>query len=320
MYKSDFINSENYDPKFYVADTVGFGDWPKPISTLGTTGGKIAVVYQTWSTPMYMPYIYHSMLSQIMYTDICEVADTFLFVDEEQYDNAKIQFKHILDEKNIIKEERLNVVKYMIPTHPILENYDAVVIVDSDMFFWQTNGSSSFYFDILKRFQENDNQFIMLETEDASFEILEERRENLCKRVDKKDYMNFLSKSSGCSKKEFSKYLQDSNWFLSCLFAYSPKQLYQAEYNWHATRNKIVRQYCDETVWITWAFSKNIKINDLYKDCGWKFHLTYENSDLEEYDKDKLQLIHPLTGPNRENSEMVDFIRKIQNDCIRGKY
>ena len=320
MYSSDYIDGKDYDPKFYVADTVGFGDWPKPKRKLGNRNSKIAVVYQTWGTPMYMPYIYHSMLSQIMYTDIMEAADTFLFVDEESYKNAKIQFKDIIEDDHIISEFKGSVVKYMIPAHNRLQKYDAVVIVDSDMFFWQTSGKSNFYSDILRIFQNRINQFIMLRTVDKSKDILEERRANLCSSVKKEDYLKFLCNSSGCDVEKMTDYMNTTFWYLSCIFAYSPKYLCDRDYFLHAFSNMKVKQYCDETVWITWAVKKEIQIYDLYNKFGWRYFLTYNNGDLDKFKEDKLHLIHPLTGPNRENDDMVDFIRKIQNDFIRGEY
>jgi hypothetical protein len=114
----------NTNSKFYVSNKIGFDNWPdfgdlNFIKNKDTN--KIAVVYQTWGTEGYLPYIYHSIISQVIYTDVLNKANIYIFVDdnEDRYKYICWLFRNIIDSSNIIKSP-IKPYKYMVTCHPIL--------------------------------------------------------------------------------------------------------------------------------------------------------------------------------------------------------
>jgi hypothetical protein len=305
------------DPKFYVSSKISFEHWPdlgEGKFYTNTGDKKIAVVYQTWSTEWYLPYIYHSMLSQMMYTDVLEMADIYLFVDEERYDFAIHLFRNLIAQDQIIKIQKEFAVKYMITTNPILKKYEVVSVVDADMFFY-SDTKVDFYKNVLTHTEKSDQPIAINVSNDAP-SVFFGRRDNLCTSIPQSEYINFMADSLSVQPDDVKHWLINSQWALSCIFIYKTKFFDDPKYYKHALINTYAKQYCDETVWLGWTAMHGLKTLDVTDDLGYDviISIPFEMSILEENKPGKLLLIHPLVGTYRINDDMVAFIKQIQDN------
>lgn len=303
------------DEKFWVAEQIGFNHWPEPTQQIHSKGEKSTVtVYQTWSTEAYMPYLYHSLLSQIMYTDIVEKSDVYIFVDEDRYDYAKFLFRHIIHEDNIIKLKKWDTVKYKVTSHPILQNYETVVVVDSDMFF-HAREKNNLYQNIENWYKENSGVLIIQDLLNAG-ETFWKRRKDLNHSIPAEDYIDFFVDEIGLNKEEFENWLENGVWSVSPFFAYQPKTFVNEKYVKFAETCANKEFLCDETVWLVWCKANQIPIKSIHHELE---HVTitfnFTENNLENYLLHTphlgISLIHPL-NITKVNTILADLIKMYQ--------
>lgn len=303
------------DDKFWVAEQIGFNHWPEPKTQIHSKGEKSMVtVYQTWSTEAYMPYMYHSLLSQIMYTDILEKSDVYIFVDEDRHDYAKWLFRHIIHEDNIIKLKKWDTVKYKVTSHPILQNYETVVVVDSDMFF-HSREKNNLYQNIENWYKENKGVLIIEDILNAG-ETFWKRRKDLNFLVPEEEYVDFLVDKTGLNKEEFQNWLENGVWSVSPFFVYQPKNFVNEEYIKFAEVCADKEFLCDETVWLVWAMANKIPVKGIQHELE---HITitfnFTESNIDDYLQHTphlgISLIHPL-NITKVNTILVDLIKMYQ--------
>lgn len=314
------MSSKYNNPKFWVAEQIGFDNWPKPKEPIKNTGDKpLAVVYQTWSTEAYLPYMYHSILSQLMYTDILEKCDVYIFVDEERYEYTSWLFKDLIDSSSIIKVSRMMAVKYMVTCHPVLHKYKAVAVCDSDMFFY-SESKLDFYQKIEDKF-ETSNDILMIEDNLPAKKIFWERHRDLNNRVKAEDYLDFFVENTGIYKEQLEDWINSNPWYLSPLFVYNPKTYINPRYYKYAINCAYNEFYCDETVWMVWAKARMIDFKPVHKEIkDIDVVVDFVHTKLKDYLKYRvdnnlgLTLIHPLCGDQRINPVCAELLFKIQKD------
>ena len=314
-----FKQTKYDNPKFWVAEQLGFDNWPKPEKPHKNEGRPLASVYQTWSTEAYLPYIYYSMMSQLLYTDVEEKADIYLFVDEERYDFAVHLFRHMLDSSCIIKLSRMMAVKYMVTCHPILHKYKAVAVIDSDMFFY-ADTKIDFYAALEKRYETNDD-ILLIDSGVSSKEVFWSRHQDLNKNVPKEDYLDYFVRETRIDKQELENWVDSTDWLVSCIFCYNPKTYINPKYYQYAITCAYNEFYCDETVWMVWAKARQVPIKSIRHEMNdtVRIWLDFMGMSLDPYLKHRkgetemfLSLVHPLSGPGRINPTCLDLLRKIE--------
>lgn len=302
--------------KFWVAEQIGFKNWPAPKKQIHSKGKKSMVtVYQTWSTEAYLPYIYHSLLSQMMYTDILKKSDVYIFVDDERHAYASFLFQHIIHKDNIIKVKKWDAVKYKVTSHPVLQQYETVVVVDSDMFFY-SKSVNNLYQNIENWYKDNSG-ILLIEDKTPADETFWSRRQYLNDSIPEEEYIDFLVDNTTLEKKEFEKWLGDGVWSVSPFFVYQPKDFVNEKYNEFAELCSSKEFLCDETVWIVWAKANNIPIKAVQNEIdGVSITFEFTENNLEEYvDKFKegeIALIHPLADPNKINPICAELLKMYQ--------
>jgi hypothetical protein len=314
------MSSKYNDPKFWVAEKIGFDNWPKPKEPIKNTGDKpVAVVYQTWNTEAYLPYMYHSILSQLMYTDILEKCDIYIFVDDERYEYTEWLFKGLIDSSSIIKVSRMMAVKYMVTCHPILHKYKAVSVCDSDMFFYSET-KHNFYQKIEEKFKDSDN-ILMIQDNLPAKQIFWERYKDLNNKVKAEQYLDFFVENTGIYKESLENWLKTDMWYLSPIFVYNPKTYINPRYYKYAINCAYNEFYCDETVWMVWAKARMIDFKPVDREIdGIDVVLGFMHTELKDYIEHRitnnqgLSLVHPLCGPQRINPVCAELLFKIQKD------
>jgi hypothetical protein len=261
-------------------------------------------------------------MSQLLYTDIEEKADIYLFVDEQRYEYALHLFKNILDPSCIIKLSRMMAVKYMVTCHPVLHKYKAVVVVDSDMFFY-SDKKIDFYTAIEKRYETNED-ILLIDCGSPSKKVFWSRHHDLNKRVPKEDYLDYFVKETLIDKKELENWIDNTEWLLSCIFCYNPKIYNNPRYYQYAITCAYNEFYCDETVWMVWAKSQQIPIKSIRNEMKDTIRIWFDfmGMGLDEYLKHKeddkmfLSLVHTLCGPSRVNPTCLDLLKRIESQFI----
>lgn len=310
------------NPKFYVSNKIGFDNWPDfgdGNTIKNTDDNKIAVVYQTWGTEGYVPYIYHSIISQVMYTDILDKANIYIFVDdhEERYKYICWLFRNIINKSNIIKTP-IKPVKYMVTCHPILSKYEIISVVDADMFFWSTEKiKHGFYKSLEDHYKVNNNTMLMLAGTNNMpvSNVFWERKEVLCGPIGNDEYISMVLDGSGMSNKQFENWLLNDRWNMSGIFIYDKSVFDNTQYYKYALMNCYNSQLCDETVWSTWAVANDIKMINISDVTGFNY-LLYLDNDLNHYmeNNKSLYLLHPIVGDTLVNDFAVDLLNNIREE------
>lgn len=305
--------------KFWVSEQLGFENLPVLAQPFKNTGDKpVASVYQTWSTEGYIPYIYYSIMSQMLYTDIKEKADIYIFVDEERYHFMKWIFRDLVDESCFISVSRMMAVKYMVTCHPILHKYKAVAVCDSDMFFY-SNERYNFYEEVEQHYEKSDD-VILIDSQVSAVETFWSRQESLNKNVKAEEYIDFFDREIKLNPASLEKWLEESSWYISPIFIYNPKTFVNPRYYQYAITCAYKEFYCDETVWLMWALARLVPITAIQsKMKKVSVCLDFGGMQLDKFIKatsfgDKLNLVHPLAGPNRVNPTCLELLRKIEKE------
>lgn len=304
--------------KFWVAEEIGFFGWPKPKDPVVNTGDKkIAAVYQTWATEAYLPYMYHSLLSQILYTDILEKADIYIYVEEHFHEYTVHQFSGLIDPSMIIKVPKWNAVKYQVTSDERLKDYEIVVVSDSDMFYF-TETPSRFYQKIEDHYKFNNGVLLVKDDGKSAEETFWARHEYLNKEIEKDQYLKFFKDQIGLSEAKLEEWLKEDFWYVSPFFAYRPKDFVNEEYKKYAQTCADHSFFCDETVWLTWALANNINIVgvqdaidlvDVVLEFSGNNFMEFRGSRIPS---NSLSLIHPLAIPNQVNPICVELLEHIK--------
>jgi len=308
------------NPKFYVSNKIGFDNWPdfgEGNYIKFDPNKKMASVYEIWGTEGYIPYVYHSIISQIMYTDVEEMANIFIFIDDVRYEYVSWLFRNILDSKNIIKVSTSNAVKYMITCHPILENYEIVTFIDTDMFFWSPSSIKyDFYKLIEKHFIENNNSVLLLKNGLIPVnDVLWHRKEVICGEISNEDFIKLIIDGTGMEPSVFEDWLYNDRWCMSGIFSYNKNTFSDPSYQKYVANNLFIEQKCDETVWNSWIKSKGIKPIDIKEGTGFGYTL-YLDDDINHYmdNNESLYLLHPIIGQDCINDKAYDLLNKIREE------
>lgn len=316
MYKQTIYTDE----KFWVSEQLGFENLPGLKKPFKNTGDKpVAAVYQTWSTEGYLPYIYYSIMSQFLYTDIKEKADLYIFIDDERYEYAKWVFRDLVDESCFIKVSRMMAVKYMVTCHPTLHKYKAVAVCDSDMFFY-ANEKKDFYKNIELHYEES-NDVILIDSNISAKETFWSRQEGLNKNVKAGDYIDFFDNEIKLNPDFLKTWLDQNTWFISPIFIYNPKTFINPKYYQYAITCAYKEFFCDETVWLMWSLARMVQISAIQKNqlMDVDVCLDFQGLDFQGYKDrcrfgEKIGLVHPLSGPGRINPTCLEFLRKIEKE------
>jgi hypothetical protein len=307
--------------KFWVAEEIGFFGWPKPEQPIANTGDKkIAAVYQTWSTEAYLPYMYHSLLSQILYTDILDKADIYIYVEEHFHEYTVHQFSGLIDPSAIIKVPKWNAVKYQVTSDERLKDYEIVVVSDSDMFYF-TEQPSKLYQKIEDYYRFGNGILLVKDDGKQADETFWSRHLYLNNGIPKKgQYLNFFDKQLGLTPEFLKDWLDNNNWYVSPFFAYRPKDFVNEEYKQYAQACADNSFYCDETVWIMWALANKIDIVgvqdaidlvDVVLEFPGDTFMEFRGSRMIS---NSLSLVHPLAIPNQVNPTCVELINHIKKE------
>lgn len=313
------------DEKFWVAEQLGFQNWPKPAKELHATGkNKIATVYQMWSTEAYLPYLYHSIISQLMYTDMAEKSDVWIFVHDQFYEYTVHLMRGLVHEENIISVTSKDAVKYVVTSHPTLQDYEIITVCDSDMFFYSET-RVNMYSNIEEYYKNYDGILLIEDVNYKAEQTFWDRHANLNKNVPAEEYLDFFTANTGITGKNLKKWLKGENWHVSPLFTYKPSTFVNEKYNSFAQACSDKGFMCDETVWMVWAKATNLPIRaiqdeikelsltlDFVEDTSHKF---IENRDP----KKNLSIIHPLTIPNKVNPVCLGLLKTIHRQ-FRKEY
>jgi hypothetical protein len=255
-------------------------------------------------------------MSQMLYTDIKEKADIYIFVDEERYHFMKWLFRDLVDESSFISVSRMMAVKYMVTCHPVLHKYKAVAVCDSDMFFY-ANEKYNFYQKIEERYEKND-EVILIDSKVPAIETFWSRHESLNKRVAAEDYIDFFDREIKLNPDNLDAWLNESSWYISPIFIYNPKTFINPRYYQYAITCAYNEFYCDETVWLMWSLARLVPISSIQDKLEEvDICLDFADYTLDEFIEatsfgEKLNLVHPLAGPGRVNPTCLELLRKIE--------
>jgi len=293
------------DAKFYSLQDVFIS--PLPLNIPWEKKYNICVVYACWWNHLYLKPLYYSLMSQFAYTDIHNVDVKIL---------AGAGFIHDLGNELFHSynppppQERIvwpipdgSFYKYMITAHPILGEYDVVVVIDSDAFAYAPEGPYNFYEQLWTEYKTGKLNFTMCSDAKPATDCLWERWSRLAQRIPKDNYKEYLSREAGLIPSKLDDWLAKENWLLSCVTVI-PKKCFRepgfGTYTLHQLYNDI---RCDETVWLMWALSHGYKIDllDDMKGVRWgpaeKSRQLVSDLTTGTIEKSaKLAWIHPITG------------------------
>jgi len=309
------------NPKFYVSNKIGYENWPdfgEGNNIKHNKNHKIASVYQMWGTEGYIPYVYHSVIGQIMYTDVEEMADIFIFTDPIRYEYVCWLFRNILSPESIIKVDLIDAIKYMIPSQPVLQDYDIVSFIDADMFFWSpVNKKYPFYKNIETYTKENQNIVMLLGKDPNSVsKVLFDRKMTLCPNISNIDYNKLIINGSGMGDRTFMEWVMHDKWKMSGVFIYANHIFKDPLYYKYATMHAEIGQKCDETVWNSWMKAKSIETIDVSDAIPFNYILEL-NDVYNKYinENPNLYLLHPIIGETLINEHALELL-----NAIRGHF
>lgn len=301
--------------KLFLSNKIGFTGWPRlkhPIKF--NSGKKNVVIFQTWDSLGYMPYMYYSILSQLLYTDLIQQCDLYIFVDEPHHELYTIGFRDLIPPENIILSPKRHSYKYMSIIHPIFQKYENIVVIDADMFFYSKNNRISFFSEVFNYLEQNPKTGLMFDGVQNSRKTFNQRIPILCSSLSQEKYKDFIIKSTPHTKQTLDKWLDSTTWFFSCVFAFKRSTFITTEYIKYATEFSFYDQLCDESVWLSWASSNNIKIKAIDKELNCNVYMKYRKHHRDIYSKNRLNLIHPIVGSEVLNTEILGLLKEIEED------
>lgn len=309
----------NKNPKLYIAERLSWRTLPTLPKGYQFKNGERknnAIVYQIWSNDPYIYYMYYSILTNVMYTDALETSDIYVFVEKRYYDEIKRMLSGILHESSIMPVDISLILKYVITTNPVLWGYENISVVDCDLFFYNDGLSTPFYKKNFE-FMDREERPIAIATPDISRNTFFSRRKHLCSNISEDAYIDFIAHSIGVNSDKIEKWLDETEWPLSCFFSYKPHLFDKADYYRYTLISTTIGQLCDETVW--WSYLKttldilpaDIK-TDLNNDV--RIHEPFEMKMIEDKEQGKLMLVHTIVGNNRKHEGILPFFDLIDQE------
>jgi len=282
------------------------------------------VVYQLWAGnfPLmgesYLTYLQYSIMSQMAHTDIREYSDMYIFVSESLYGQVVYHLSTLVDESCIISVRNNFAYKYVISTHPILENYNSISIIDADMFLYSKE-QSTFYKDIVEYFKtDNTTTFLLPQYEENTKYALNSRLIEYDINMTQSEFEIFLIKNSGISSEKLNSFLTDTHWWLSCVTIFNPRKFTRSDksnYYKLMNANSLIGLWDDELVWLLWLYINDKKIKDVTTQFNAKFKL---DIDTHKYKFERgLQLIHPIVARNFFNYQPIVVMENIKNAYLK---
>jgi len=276
---------------------------------------RLCVVYQVWGNHNYLKFLYLSILSQIVYTDMLDY-DVKVFLSEGFInDVGSSLLARLLPTGSIVKVKDGLALKYGLTTHPHLQNYDVVSVVDTDAFWYNPTGKkTNIYGKMLAHYDSGYDGIIMAHDGDTAESVFWSRRETLNSNIPKEHYKYYFERNANTNIEKLDEFLENENWYLSCLFVYGKKHFKEPDYAKFAITCLYDEFLCDETVWMMWGFGHDYEVNGMDDTdyLNWvgasDFKDYWENRDDEV---DELKYIHPVQGDHcydMVNVELYDEI------------
>lgn len=292
----------------------------------------ITVCYTLWDNMFYVKYLYISLLSQLLFTDILNIKEIRIIVGDGLYPLVKGVLKPFLESDLQIKLQKVenqkvkrsNVTgelylsglnKYVVS---LFEDIDSELLILSDCESFMYGKKGRVYSDIWNRYKSKENLPILgCEEHTPNRSVFLKRREDLAPlTVDDEEYIQWCSKRLDVSEDDFKeKIINIDNWFLTCFFAFDRDKFSYEDQDWenYVEWSSQYCMYCDESVYFTYGKGKK---NYEFEDLSYINELTFVH--LEEsrifFNKSSYEqtaVFHPLHGGYSEESWISDFYDEI---------
>ncbi len=266
---------------------------------------NICLVYCVWSTNSYFKLLYLSLVSQFKFTDVTDV-DIKIFVDTNLYDEAVYYFESCPVEL-IEVDPPFN--KFNIVTHPSLADYSRIIISDCDTFMF---GQKT---DLYKRINEsNINTLYMMEDRDKNTIRVFEARYDLCRGIESMDeYKQFFASFFETDIDSMESIIKANQWHLSCFMQWNQRFSKHPEWLDHCKKCSEIKTWCDETVFLTFAWKYGYTVEDFSSINGVNVILAHQVSDYLQNDSKEFGIVHPLHGSYCNNMSIQKLYADILN-------
>ncbi len=255
---------------------------------------SLALIYCVWSQPLYFNLLFVSLISQLKWTDIRRTT-VFLFVSEELYDSA-IELFSKFNIKIVKIECTFN--KYSVVDHPALQSFQKIVVCDCDTF---TFGCKRHRF--YAKLSNSTNSILMMDEPDSALKVFYDRKCLIEPSLIESDefYAHCWSKILG---KDVTKIIPKTKWYLSCMGCFDSSIFASEEWRGHVKQALEMGTWCDETVFLTFAWANGIPVQTLETLPNVRIariHHAFEAINSPGLD---LCLLHPLHGKYCEDNRV----------------
>lgn len=282
-----------------------------------TEGSRLCVVYQVWGNHSYLKFLYLSIISQLVYTDVLDF-DIKIFLGKGFVnDVGSSLIERLLPEGSVIPVNDGLSLKYGLTSHPHLANYDVVSVVDTDAFWYNPTGKrTNIYAQMLEHYDNGYDGLIMAHDPDTANNVFWSRRSDLNSNIPQKHYVDYFMRNAGTDSEVLHNFLDNEQWYLSCLFVYGKKHFREDGYGKYALTCLYDELLCDETVWMMWGFGHDYTIKGMNDTnfLNWvgaeAFNEYWENRDTI----DGIQYIHPVQGEGCYNMKITELYDQIVED------
>ena len=279
---------------------------------------RLCVVYQVWGNHNYLKFLYLSILSQLAYTDILDY-DIKIFLGKGFVsDVGSSILERLLPEGSVIPVTDGLSLKYGLTTHPHLQNYDVVCVIDTDAFWYHPKGKKqNIYGQILELYDSGFDSLIMAPDPDLAKTVFWQRRETLNKNIPEENYIEYFTRNAKTDERRLKKFIGGKkDWFLSCLFVYGKQHFREPDYAQYAITCLYDELLCDETVWMMWGMGHDYKITGM-SDTGFLDWVGAHNFDAYWEHKgthEDISYIHPVQGDHCYNMKIQELYNNIVED------
>lgn len=294
----------------------------------------ITVCYILWDNIFYVKYLYLSILSQILFTDVLKISEIKIIVGNELYPLVLEVFEPFFesdlnlsikkfDNKTVTRNEvtgQLQVSKLNKYIVSLFEDIDSEVLILSDCENFFYGKQSEVYSNIWESYKNDGDNFPVLGCEEAIpyYSVFLNRRKDLSPLIyDDEEYINWFVKRLDVDENDFRDKIVNkrNNWFLTCFFIFDRDKFSPDDEEWREHVNWCSQYsfYCDETVYLTYAKCVgDYDIQDLsYID---DFRFVHSSQCENFYNKNNYQetgAFHPLHGSNSKGGWVQDFYDEI---------
>lgn len=264
---------------------------------------NICLLYAVWNNPLYLKLLYLSLISQFYFTDV-KCIDIKVFVDHKLEAEARALLPSFV---KVIKVSQ-NLNKHYITLHPSLKEYDRIIISDCDTFFFGEQRELYRYIS-----ESNNKSLCMMKYVGEKVANVLGERVVLSKFKKVEEYLEELANLLSITVPKLHEYYSRI-WYLSCLIDIPSYVFTSKDWEMHvkACQNRL-GTWCDETVFLTYAWTRDIKVVDL-SSLGNDIHVVLAPK-TKEFMKDPkgLGIIHPLHGSFCHDTSVIELYEKISN-------